>query len=188
MRNPFSIDAKVRRTVEAVESARRHRPLGLRFLLKGVTLASLLAGGVVLLASRYSIAIATQEALCLTPYRVWLIDKGDITPLRGGTFAFKAKGLQPVFPDGTNIVKVMVGLPGDDVSVTEATTVINGEVVGEGLAVATERSLDTARYVRHGHIEIERYWFMGRTADSFDSRYWGSVARSQLWGRAYPIW
>ncbi|MFD1690653.1 S26 family signal peptidase [Azotobacter chroococcum] len=37
-------------------------------------------------------------------------------------------------------------------------------------------------------IEADRYWFFGRTADSFDSRYWGSVASHQIIGRAYPLW
>lgn len=184
----FSIEAKVQKALAEVERERRRRPRLAAFLLKGIPLAVVLAGGVVLLAGRFSLAIATQAALCLPPYRVWLIDKGDTKPVRGEIFAFKAKGLAPVFSDGTNIVKVLQGMPGDQVSVSTAVTTINGSVVGEGLAVATQYHIDPQRYVRQGRIEPEHFWFLGRTLDSFDSRYWGSVERSQIFGRAYPIW
>lgn len=183
----FSIEAKVQKALADVEKGRR-RPRLAVFLLKGTTLAVVLAGGIVLLASRFSLAIAPQAALCLPPYRVWLIDKDDTEPVRDEIFAFKSKGLAPVFADGTNIVKVLKGMPGDKVSVSTAVTMINGSVVGEGLAVAAQYHIDPQRYVRQGRIEPEHFWFLGRTLDSFDSRYWGSVERSQIFGRAYPIW
>ncbi|MDX7527058.1 S26 family signal peptidase, partial [Enterobacter hormaechei] len=32
------------------------------------------------------------------------------------------------------------------------------------------------------------YWFSGEAATSFDSRYWNSVKREQIVGRAWPLW
>ena len=186
--NPLSIDATIRRAEAAVARKRAPRRLTRGFLVKGVVLSAMLAGGVVALADRFSIAIAPQEALCLPPYRIWVIDKHDSTPIRGEIFAFKSQGLAPLFPDETTIVKVLDGMPGDAVRVTLDATMINGKTVAHGLDVAAEHGVDPQRYVRDGLIGEGRYWFFGRTRDSFDSRYWGSVGQSQILGRAYPIW
>jgi len=173
----------------AAEGNRTTRPpLSARFLLKGSILSLVVAGAIVGLAQRYSIAIAPQEQLCLPPYRIWIIDKSDRKPVRGDIFAFKSQGLGPIFEDGTSIVKVLEGLPGDKVNVSLDQTTVNGRVVGTGLEVATDRGIDPSRYVREGMIEQGRYWFFGKTSDSFDSRYWGSVQGDQIIGKAYPLW
>lgn len=187
-RNPLSIDAAIARAENSVRRERAPNRLTGRFLLKGVVLSLLVAGSVVALATRYSIGSATQEHLCLPPYRLWLIDKFDKEPVRGEIYAFKAKGLGPIFSDGTLIVKVLDGMPGDAVEVSPEQTTINGRLVATGLAVADKYDLDPSRYVRQGTIEAGRFWFFGRTDDSFDSRYWGSVDHSQIMGRAYPLW
>lgn len=187
--NPFSIDARVRRAVAAAERAKAPKRLSLRFLGKALLLSAGAAGAVVALASQYSIAIATQESLCLPPYRVWLISKQSSPELnRGEIYAFHAQGLAPIFADGTIIVKSLEGMPGDKAKVTLEETTINGVPVASGLQVATDRDIDPQRYVREGEIGEGRYWFFGRTADSFDSRYWGSVGADQIIGKAYPLW
>jgi conjugal transfer pilin signal peptidase TrbI len=160
----------------------------LRFWLTALSLSVVTASGVYAAASRWSIAIDSQENLCLPPYRVWIIDKKQTTPIQGEVYAFTSHGLEPVFSDGTTIVKVLEGMPGDQVEVTLQSTSINGRPVAEGLAVAQQLGIDPQRYIRTGAIPDGRYWFFGRTADSFDSRYWGSVPETQIIGRAYPIW
>lgn len=159
-----------------------------RFWVTAISLSALTAVGIYAANTRWAIAIATQENLCLPPYRIWLIDKGDTNPVQGEIYAFTAKGLDPVFADGTTIVKVLEGMPGDRVRVTAEKTYINDRTVATGLDVATSRGIDASRYVREGEIADDRYWFFGTTADSFDSRYWGSVGTEQIRGRAYPIW
>lgn len=184
----FDAEQAVRLAQREVEAERSRGPLTGAFLVKALTLSLLVAVAVLGLAHRFTIAIATQEYLCLPPYRIWVIDKFNTEPVRGEIFAFKSNGLAPVFEDGTTIVKVLEGMPGDEVSVGTEVVTINGKVVAEGLQVATERGIDPARYVRQGTIEAERYWFFGKTADSFDARYWGSVERQQIIGKAYPLW
>ncbi|WP_432780575.1 S26 family signal peptidase (plasmid) [Pseudomonas corrugata] len=186
--NPFSIEAKVRRATAKVERDRTRQRLSGAFLAKGLIISVVIAGSVVLLASRYSIAIDSQDSLCLPPYRLWIIDKKKTALVRGDILAFHAKGLSPIFSDGTIIVKVLEGMPGDRVKVTLDETTINGVSVGKGLQVAHQHGIDTQKYVREGKIGEGRYWFFGRTPDSFDSRYWGSVSTDQIIGKAYPIW
>lgn len=188
LRNPLSIEAKIRRAEAAAAHERAPKRLGGAFLVKGLALSAVFAAGIVALADRYSLAIAPQEALCLPPHRIWVIDKYDTSPIRGEIFAFKSQGLGPLFADGTTIVKVLEGLPGDSVQVSLERTTINGQPVADGLDVATQHGVDPQRYVRTGRIEEGRYWFFGRTRDSFDSRYWGSVGQAQILGRAYPLW
>lgn len=166
----------------------REKKNTLRFWTTAIALSTVVAGCVYAAGTRWSIAIDAQENPCLPPYRIWLIDKSQTTPIRGEVFAFSSQGLEPVFADGTNIVKVMDGMPGDQVSVSEAQTVVNGRVVGTGLKVADDLGIPAERYVREGQIPDDGYWFFGRTADSFDSRYWGSVKEQQIVGRAFPIW
>jgi conjugal transfer pilin signal peptidase TrbI len=160
----------------------------LTFWMTALGLSVLVAGSVHAAANRWSIAIDSQENQCLPPYRIWVIDKKQTTPIQGEIFAFSAKNLDPLFPDGTTIVKVVEGMPGDEIRVTEQQTTINGRQVATGLQIAHDFNIDPKKYVREGHIPDDSYWFFGRTADSFDSRYWGSVKRSQVVGRAYPIW
>lgn len=186
--NPFSIVAKVRRAMVKVERDRAPKRLSPAFIVTGLLYSAAVACSVVLLASRYAIAIASQDSLCLPPYRLWIIDKKQDDLVRGEIYAFYAKGLSPIFADGTIIVKVLEGLPGDHAKVSLDETTINGMSVGKGLEVASQHGVDPQKYVREGEIGEGRYWFFGRTTDSFDSRYWGSASTDQIIGKAYPIW
>lgn len=184
----FNPTKAINKAKSKVDAERNRGPLTGAFLLKGILLAALLSASIVGVTHRFTLAIATQEYLCLPPYRIWVIDKWDKEPVRGEIFAFKSQGLTPVFADGTTIVKVLEGMPGDTADVDPKQTTINGVVVGTGLQVATDLGLSPERYVRSGVIEQGRYWFFGKTSDSFDSRYWGSVGGEEILGKAYPIW
>ncbi|WP_077749535.1 S26 family signal peptidase [Pseudomonas sp. FSL W5-0299] len=188
LRNPLSIQSAIARAEAEVTRQRAPRRLTAKFLVTAAVLSAVVAGSVVALTSRFSLAIATQESLCLPPYRVWVIDKTDREPVRGDIFAFKSKGLSPLFVDGTTVVKVLKGMPGDSVAVGLSETRINNQVVAHGLDVAAQQGIDPARYVRDTTIAPDRFWFFGETADSFDSRYWGSAGYEQIMGKAYPIW
>ncbi len=184
----FNPEKAILRAQAEVEAKRSRGPLTGAFLIKGMVMAAVLAASIVGLTQRFTLAVATQEYLCLPPYRLWVIDKWDREPIRGDIYAFKSSGLQPVFEDDTTIVKVLEGMPGDTAEVTLEETRINGSVVAQGLQVATDIGHDPSRYLRSGVIAQGRFWFFGRTPDSFDSRYWGSVGQSQIIGKAYPLW
>lgn len=188
MRNPFSIQSAIARA--EAEAARKRAPwrFSARYMAKALVLSAVVAGSVVALTSRFTVAIAPQANLCLPPYRIWLIDKGDREPVRGDIFAFKSKGLQPLFSDGTMVVKVLKGMPGDEVQINLNGVRVNGVFVGHGLAVASQHGIDPSRYVRTTTVGEGRYWMFGETLDSFDSRYWGSIGSDQIMGKAYPIW
>lgn len=157
------------------------------FALKAIPVA-LIAGGLAFyLTTRYSIGVDPQENTCL-PWRVFIIDKQDVLPERGAIFAFKAKDLRPYFPQGTHMIKVIDGVPGDLVKVTAEQVFVNGQEVGAGLLLSKALKRPPGRYVREEIVPNSKFWFMGKTVDSYDSRYWGYVSESDLIGRAYPIW
>ncbi|NRC34222.1 signal peptidase I [Pseudomonas aeruginosa] len=157
------------------------------FALKAIPIALLVGGLAYYASSRFSLGIDPQENTCL-PWRVFVIDKHDVTPERGAIFAFKAKDLRPFFQEGTHMIKVIDGLPGDRVKVTPEQVLVNGKEVGEGLRLSKPLKKPAGRFVREEIVPANKYWFMGKTLDSFDSRYWGYVQKSDLIGRAYPIW
>jgi conjugal transfer pilin signal peptidase TrbI len=159
-----------------------------RFLARALpTLAVVLALGAYL-GVRFGIGIDDQAQRCLPPYRVFLIDREDREMLRGGLVAFRALGLAPHFPDGTVVVKEVAALPGDRVEITPAALHVNGAVRAGGLALARTLGRTPEAFARTVTVPAEHLFVLGRTGDSFDSRYWGPLPQERLLGRAYALY
>lgn len=162
------------------------KPLSV-FLVKALPLTVVISFGALYLTDRYSIGIDPQENTCLQ-WRVFAIDKYDTTVERGDIFAFRSSAMEPFFKNGTQVIKVADGVPGDRVSVGLQKVTVNGNEVGEGLALSPKLKRPPSRYVRDEIVPEGKYWFMGKTLDSFDSRYWGYVPAGDIIGKAYPLW
>jgi conjugal transfer pilin signal peptidase TrbI len=78
-------------------------------------------------------------------------------------------------------------LPGDEVEVTREQTTVNGAPVGEGLALAGTLGRQVSAFARTERVPDGHYFFMGRSHDSYDGRYWGYVAADQIVGRAMKL-
>lgn len=145
-------------------------------------------GMVALFFTRFTIAFDPQDSRCLPDHWVYLIDKRDKHLEAGKPYAFLADGLEPVFTGQTQMLKVLKGVPGDTVEVDFLEQVtINGELVAHGLPVADILEKPKAFFVGKGQLAENKYWFMGESEKSFDSRYWGTVTNEQIIGRAYPL-
>jgi len=158
------------------------------FGLKTAVVASVTIVALTLFNSRYEIGIDFQSERCLPDHQVYIIDLKDKMVEKGGIFAFKAKGLQPLFDDGETMVKILSAVPGDKVEVNEQREVlINGEVVRSGLHLAQLLKQPYSHFIGKGELKENQYWFLGKGLFTFDSRYWGAVSNEQIIGRVYPI-
>ncbi len=118
------------------------------------------------------------------------IERGDIVVFRGGAAV-----------DNQVLLKRVVGLPGDVLSIEDGHLLVNGVPADEGYVRRSGRrpgdrpsrvravpdapwSLQTPYTVPDGF-----YYVLGdNRTDSFDSRFWGPVAREAIIGRAMAVY
>ena len=104
-------------------------------------------------------------------------------PRRGDVIVFK----YPNEPE-TAYVKRLIGMPGDKIEMIGRTVYINGEALKEDYTQYIEPG---SIYSHYGPYQVppDHYFAMGDNRDnSQDSRYWGSVPRDYLLGKALIIY
>jgi len=144
------------------------------------------------------------------PFTTWHVAEWS-NPQRGDIVVFFSPH------DGKRLVKRVVGLPGDTIELRNNTLVINGSPVayrpiveevlrdlapadragrvfateqlpGQTHAVAGHPAAPAMRSFAPIRVPDGHYFMMGDNRDdSFDSRYWGPVARNQIVGRATAV-
>jgi len=144
------------------------------------------------------------------PFTTWHIAEWS-NPQRGDIVVFYSPH------DGIRLVKRVVGLPGDTIELRNNALVINGQLVEyqpiveellrdlppqfrDGKVFATEKlpgqthsvGGNPATPAKRSFAPIQvpegQYFMLGDNRDdSFDSRYWGTVARKQIVGRASAV-
>jgi signal peptidase I len=121
---------------------------------------------------------------------VFLRPTGDGAPASGGPLSWVkravAHGLGGTPPGSEDLIKRVVGLPGDVVEGRGGRLVRNGRRVAEPYLAEGTFTSDFPRVtIKPGH-----YWVMGdNREDSADSRVFGQVPRSALVGRAVlTVW
>ena len=102
-------------------------------------------------------------------------------------------------PEVNDLVKRVVGLPGDVISLSRGYVYIDGKRLNESWLPATEQGITSAgpkgnasNLAHPYHIPANEYFVMGDNRnDSCDSRYWGPIKRSLIVGkvevRVWPI-
>ena len=158
----------------------------------GLAVAWLLVGFPLTAATdRYRIAFDVADPKCL-PETVYLVDMENRRVNRGDYVAFISRQMEPHIPNGTLIVKILAGVPGDLAVVNEQGATVAGVdwgplhylEPGKDLAEAGETLED---YRRTELILPDTYWMMAPLSGSYDSRYWGAIDKDQIVGKVYPI-
>lgn len=117
-------------------------------------------------------------------------------PRRGDIVIFRS----PREPE-TDLVKRLIGVPGDRIEIVTKQLYVNGEKVEDSSytqhvdpRVFPDRpfvSQDARRRDNFGPFEVpeDHYFFLGDNRDkSYDSRFWGAVPRHYIKGRALMIY
>ena len=154
--------------------------------IRGAALIVLGAAGFVMLAKNYSIGLDLQDTTCLDD-RVYIIRHGCGEIYRGGAYAFRAGGLEPMIKDGSILVKEVTGVPGDIVTVGEGRTEVNGIRVSGGPSMAEKFGHDKSYFIRSLAAPYGTYSLTGTNDRSLDSRYTGTVREELCEGRAFPL-
>lgn len=157
------------------------------FILKATLLTATLAFGVDYVAKRYRLGIDWQVERCLPDTHAVLIDLRSEMPERNELIAFRGRGLEPLFADGTHMVKILVGLPGDHIEITSARTTVNGVEVAFGLHLAERLAQPPEAFARAFTVPEDHYFGVGKSDNSFDSRYFGLISEEQVIGKAWRL-
>ncbi|WP_167772895.1 S26 family signal peptidase [Ramlibacter humi] len=120
--------------------------------------------------------------------RVLLVVRGLQPDARGQYVAFRWDGRGGIVRRGSQLVKIVAGLPGDAVEVGPDRLVsVSGAVVGRAKPVSSKgvplEPIDAGR-IPAGHLFVA-----GQSEDSFDSRYRvvGLIRQDDIVGRAYVL-
>jgi signal peptidase I len=131
-------------------------------------------------------------------------------PKRGDVIVFRTDGIAGLMPK-THYIKRLVGLPGESLSISPPGLCVNGTALDAPQSIAAiSRRLPPhdrppynagytpplgpeARYLRspdeHYAIPDRQYFALGdNTANSRDSRYWGTVSETNMVGRAVFVY
>lgn len=112
------------------------------------------------------------------------LDFGSIH--RGDILVFKAPPAENCGTPVKDLVKRVIGLPGDHLTSNGNTIYVNGKV----LKITWTHYEPLGRAIGNVTVPKNDYFMMGDNyPDSCDSRYWGPVPRSDIVGRAFfRIW
>jgi signal peptidase I len=122
-------------------------------------------------------------------YHLHSVHRGDIVVF---TTPKGADG-NPIDPTIKDLVKRIIGLPGETVSEKDGHVLINGKAINESYLPAGTVS-DCTQFVADcfpsGPLPANHYWVMGdNRAGSRDSRSFGSITKSEIVGRVFlRIW
>ena len=116
------------------------------------------------------------------------ISRGDLVLVRPPPQAQEVAAEGGYLPEGVALLKRVEGLAGDTVCVR------GGQVTIEGIAVANALRSDSMGRPLHAWdgcrplATDEVFVLMRHVPGSFDSRYFGPVWRSEILGKAVPLW
>lgn len=159
-----------------------------RILLPALAFGILLVGGFEYTkASGIKLAYESQPHLRCLPYEVSIVHRRTVKASavsQGDLVAIKTTSFEKYFPDTEEILKVVVGKPGDEVSIVEGEVFINGESFGGP-------SHAEASFGRVGDgtfkLRDNEFFVMGTSPTAVDSRIIGSVNINMIVGTAYAV-
>lgn len=160
-----------------------------RFWLKAIAAVAIVVALGLAFQARWRIGIDPQTTLSMTK-RVFLVDIRDPAHERGAFVVFSVENAEPIYSDGTELIKQIAGVPGDTVEITpDFDILVNGRLKAHGLwhLRSFDPEIVRLRFSGKRVLGKDEYWMLGLTYQSFDSRYFGPVKGERIKGRAYAV-
>ena len=87
------------------------------------------------------------------------------------------------------IIKELIATPGDNVTLTPQTIIVNGQSYFAPLHTEDLKGRPLASFPRTEYKNTQNFWLYGagNPADSWDSRYWGGVSEKDIIKQAHPV-
>ena len=160
------------------------------FFLRLAVVLAIAGAAVAYFNTRFILGYDNQLESSILGDRMYIIDTSDQHLEAGDRYAFGSLGLEPIFPDGTTMVKILVAMPGDHVEIGESEQILINGVATQFYGLSQAKNIGKAPedFMGEKQLQEDELWFMGNNPISFDSRYYGAVAPSRVIGRAYPLW
>ncbi|WP_282109226.1 signal peptidase I [Shewanella algicola] len=147
----------------------------------------LIASLVMLMSSKFTLAVPSQEYSCLFA-RYFLVDKQDVNIKRDHLVAFNLPKNTPYFLKGSRWIKKLVGIPGDHVIVNVDGVVVNGKTYKNNVRqLLMKVDVSEQEISKELYLKEDQYFVIGETPLSYDSRFWGTIKRSDMIGDAYAM-
>ncbi|WP_170113381.1 signal peptidase I [Ahniella affigens] len=123
------------------------------------------------------------------PFRVYLHLKRSADLERGDYVPFAMHGMAPLIPDDTLFVKQLIGVAGDRLEIRQQALYVNDQRVAIiNPVILAKAGLLQSRLADQAVIPEGEVLLLGVAPNSFDSRYFGLIHRTQLRGQALPLW
>lgn len=140
--------------------------------------------------SRFYLGVNPSSVSCLKVY-VLLVDKLDQDVTRGDIAAFEFKQDLRHLHVGDRIGKLVAAISGDKVEFDENNLYVNGKQFKRVMSMTPmlkHFNQNITAYQTTYTLGPDEYFMVGETFESFDSRYWGPIKKSQLVGQAYAVY
>lgn len=148
---------------------------------------SLIAIAILFLASKFTIAVPSQEYSCLFA-SYFLVDKQTVNIQREHLIAFKLPKNTPYFVKGSRWIKKLVGMPGDHIVVNVDAVLVNGKSYKNNMRqLLMKIDATEADVTRDFYLADDQYFLVGENPLSYDSRFWGPIQRGDMIGDAYAM-
>lgn len=119
------------------------------------------------------------------PHRVFIVLHGR--PFgRGDLVAFGFSGSR-YYPPGTVFVKEVRGLPGDRLAIRADRTVRLNDAAIDLVRATDSKGRAVEPFLFEGVVPEDAYFLYSPAPNSYDSRYYGLIAKSQIIGRVLPL-
>ena len=153
-----------------------------------IALAFPLGGWATHAVSRYyTIGLDIQKRSCL-PWAAYLIHHAPPDTIRrGDILGFHPGGRMGPSFEGKLVVKLIGGVPGDELIVRNDVAYVNGQRIGP-LDLLGRLGMPPGHFDRRVTVPNGSFLFIGSLPRSYDGRYWGFVPRQNIVASARPLW